>query len=312
MELFEIKEYKELASGENTNQSASIGSLEGEIDYEIVSHNKDLTYTDIINLSAVLKVMGEFFDVACNVISNSGVICAVSLGKDSYDAYIKNSETDPLSIVGATVGFTKTINLELAKLLHSMKIKNIITSNFDKDAYQYLLDTNINLIKINTLLHEIQGFSAKDIKITPFGALVQDRNLNMLSKENFNVVSEYKPTKEQLEDAIFAWKISKHLLSHSAVIAKDLCAKSIAQGFANQVEACEYALNKACENSKDSILAVDGIIENQACINASIQGRISVIIESGGGKSSRQLLDFANKYGLGIIFTGLTNYKFFN
>lgn len=46
----------------------------------------------------------------------------------------------------------------------------------------------------------------KEVILTPFGALVQDRNNSELDKDMFKVVTREKPTAEQIEDAIFAWK----------------------------------------------------------------------------------------------------------
>lgn len=45
-----------------------------------------------------------------------------------------------------------------------------------------------------------------DIKITPFGALVQEQNNSKLSKESFKVVTKTKPTQQQAEDAILHGK----------------------------------------------------------------------------------------------------------
>lgn len=149
------------------------------------------------------------------------------------------------------------------------------------------------MIKINTPLQELLGFSAMDIKITPFGALVQEQNNSKLSKESFKVVTKTKPTQQQAEDAIFAWKVSKHLKSKSAVIAKDLATRAIIQGKTNGFITSELAMDYACESSKDAVLAVDGVIENKETVNAAIQGRIGLIIEAGDGEKSKEIVKFA-------------------
>ena len=159
-------------------------------------------------------------------------------------------------------------------------------------------------------MHELQGFDAKDIKVTPFGILVQEQNNSKLSKDTFNVVTKVKPTQEQAEDGIFAWKISKHLNSKSAVIAKNLSAKAIVQGKANSASAVEDAMDIACENSKDAVLAVDGAIDNNAVINAAIQGRIGLIIEAGDSNNSSKIVKLADKYEVSMIHTKIRNNKY--
>lgn len=309
-ETIEIKDIKDLPHGENVTQKAGISPVENGADYEIISRNKELEYIDYLNLSKALIISSEFFDVHSAAIVNHNTICSVALGATDYNALEKLIESDPLSIAGATIGFSKEITEETAKILKSMNIKNIIAPKFEKKAFSILLDTNINLVAVKTPLHEIQGFYAKDIKVTPLGILIQEQNRNKLTKETFQVVSQIKPSQQQAEDGIFAWKISKHLKSNSAVIAKDLCTKAIIQSQPDMVDCVEKAMDKACENSKDGVLIIDSAIENQAVINAAIQGRIGLVIEAGDCKNSSNTVKSADKYGISLIFTKIRNYKY--
>lgn len=310
MEVIEIGNIEALSCGANSHQLAGISKLADGVEYEIISRNKNLEYIDYINLSENIKILGEFFDVNCCVISNEGSICAVSLGTGTQDCLSKAIDIDPVSISGSSVGFSKEISLDDAKLLKSLKIKNIISVGFSKDAFSYLLDTDINMILIKTPLHELQGFCFKDIKVTPFGILVQEQNTSKLTKDNFNVVSQTKPAQEQIEDAVFAWKVSKHLKSSSVVIAKDLCAKALVQGFANMINAVENAMDLACENSKDAVMVLDSSIEAAQVLNTAIQGRISLIVEPGASIESAKILKQADKYGISMIFTKISNRRY--
>ena len=76
------------------------------------------------------------------------------------------------------------------------------------------------------------------------------------------------------------------------------------------VEAVEDAVDFACENSKDGVLVLDSAIETKEVINAAIQGRIGLIIESGDGKKSSSLLKYADKYGIAMIFTKIRNKRY--
>ena len=124
------------------------------------------------------------------------------------------------------------------------------------------------------------------------------------------VAGKVKPTQQQAEDAIFAWKVAKYAKSNSVVIAKDLSTKAIVQGAANNITCAEQAMDIACENSKDAVMAVDSLIENEEVINAAIQGRIGLIIEAGNGFNSKSIVKLADKYELSIIQTGVRNYRY--
>ncbi len=311
MNTIEISNFSDLPCGENYNQEAFLAPVEDGISYNILSENKSLEYIDYLNLSKVIEILGEFFDVNTAAIAKENSLCAVALGSSSETAFYKILENDPISITGSTIGFSKDVTGEMAKQLTAIKIKNIIAPSYRKDALEILLqDKNINVIQVTSPLQELLGFITKDIKVTPFGYLIQEQNLSKLTKESFKVKGKLKPTQEQAEDAIFAWKIVKHTKSKSAVIAKDLATKAIVQGNTNGIDIVENAMDIACETSKDAVLAVDGVIENEEVINAAIQGRIGLIIEAGDSNSSQKITKLADKYSLSLIATGIRNYRY--
>lgn len=308
METIEITNFKELPFGANTNQSAAIAPIEQGIEYEILSNNESLEYIDYLNLTKVVNVLSEFFDVNAVAIAKENFISAAALGSSIDNAFEKAIDCDPSAICGGTLGVSKELTESVAKQLIAMKIRNIIAPAFDKNALELLIQKeNINIIQIKSPLQEILGFNAKDIQVTPFGYLIQEQNSSKLTKSSFQTVGTIKPTQTQAEDAIFAWKVSKYTKSKSAVIAKDLAVKAIVQGMTNEIETAETAMNIACENSKDSVMSIDGVIENIETINAAIQGRIGLIIEAGDGKNSDKIVKHANKYNIAIIKTGIRN-----
>ena len=139
--------------------------------------------------------------------------------------------------------------------------------------------------------------------------MVQEANKSQLEKDSFKVVSKKKPTTEMVEDMIFAWKVSKHTRSNSAVIVKDLKTVGICQGETARIDAIEKALDRACENSKDAILSTDGSISAADGIQAAIQGRIAGIIQPGGSLKDKEMIKLADKYELVMITTGIRQFR---
>ena len=311
MENIEINNYSGLPFGENVTQAAAIAPIDGGIEYEILTDNKALEYIDYLNLTRVIEILGEFFDVNAAAIARENQLCSVALGASVEIAYEKIVESDPVSIAGSTVGFSKVVTLAVAKHLDAMKIRNLVAPSFSQDALDYLVkNSEINAIQIKSPLQELLGFNSKDIKVTPFGCLVQEQNLSKLTKSSFKVTGKIKPVQQQAEDAIFAWKVSKYLKSKSAVIAKDLSTKAIVQGRPDNIQAAEQAMDIACENSKDAVLAVDGVIDNIEVVHAAIQGRIGLIIEAGDGVNSDKIAKLAEKYEISHISTGIRNNRY--
>ena len=311
MENIEIKDCKDLNCGENVFQTASIAPVENGLEYKLLSDNGELEYIDYLNLSKVVEILGEFFDVNTAVISKENQLISVALGSSVDNAFEKVIENNPLAIAGSTIGFSKEVSESVAKQIRAMQIKNVIAPRFDKSALEYLTKkSNINIIQTLSPLQELLGFDAQDIKVTPFGYLMQTQNHSKLTKSAFKVAGKVKPVQQMAEDAIFAWKISKYTKSKSALVVKDLTLIALVQNKQNYLEAIESVIDIACENSKDAVLATDGALDGEEFVNPAIQGRIGLIIDAGDSVNSKKVVNICDKYNISLIHTGIRNNRF--
>ena len=299
----------DLAHGENPHQSAGILKTSGMADFEIIG-DANLSYNDVINISELSNILSEFYDVCAVAIVRDSAICGVALAPDIEAAYNKAFDCDPMSSFFGAIGFSQKVTYEVAKHINSMSVKLIIAPEIEEDGLKLLKENKFTkVVLIKTPFKEFKHILQKEIKITPFGTLYQDINHSTLGKDSFNVVTKTKPTTEQIEDAVFAWKISKYARSNSIIIAKDFKTEAIAQGFASPVNAVEFAMNTACDGAKNAILASDNTIPSIDCIYAAAQGRISTIIQPGGADNENKIIELADKYNIAMILTGIKNYK---
>ena len=304
-----FEKIKDLGYGENPHQKASVYRTDNMIDYEVLNE-KELSYNNIINANVALSIISEFYDVNCVAIIRHGKPCGVALGRSLYDAYTKAFDCDPVSSFYGVVGFSKTVDADVAKHLNSMAVEVVIAPDFDLEAIEVFRDNpEIKLVKLNTPLKEYRQMDVEEVMLTPFGALVQDKNRSELDKDKFKVVTREKPTPEQIEDAVFAWKVVKYAKTNSAVIARDFKTTAIAQGLTNALSAVDWALNYACDNSKDAVLASDSVLTSEDSIYSAVQNRINLIIQPGGSVKDQALIDVCDKYGIAMITTGIRNYK---
>lgn len=309
LKVYNFEKLRDLECGENSHQRAALYKNDRMIDYEIL-FNKELSFNDMINVTEVMNIISEFYDVNAAVAVKHTKPCGVALGRSLYEAYTKAFDCDPISCFSGTFGFTKPVDFEIAKHINSMDVKVIIAPGFDSKSLELFSENdNIKLIKLNTSLAEYRKLTSEEIIISPFGTLVQESNSSELRKELFKVVTVMKPTPEQIEDAVFAWNVVKHAKTNAAVIAKDFKTFAISQGNTNSLQAIESALNYACDGSKEAVIASDDALTAEDCIYAAAQGRISVIIQPGGSGKDQKLIEVCNKYGVAMITTGIKNYR---
>lgn len=292
MKVDELK----LLCGQNSLQTANIEKNEKTIDYEIKS---SLTYNQILSVLKGLDVISEFYDVkaACTVKGSN--ISAVALGQSLADAVQKTMDSNPIDFVDSVIVVSQEVDSEIARFLKDTNI--IVAPKFTTKALDFLETHNINFVTINTPLKDYKNYLSNDIKVTPLGTLTQTPNKSELDKDLFKVITKQKPTVEQIEDAVFAWKVAKHNNSQAIVIAKDLKTTAIAQGL--QSASVEFALDYSCDLSKDAVLASDLPI-TQHDVNVAAQGRIATIIVPFAEKS---IVNQADKYNISLITTGFTN-----
>ena len=288
-----------ILNGENEYQKAELEKSEKMIDYDT---SKSLSYVDIISITKGLDVISEFFDVNAAVTTSGAGICAVALGQSGEDAVVKVMDSNPIDFMSAVITLSQEVNSEIAKLCKNSKI--VVAPKFTQKAIEFLTNQDITYVTIHTPLKDYKKFLSYDIKVTPLGTLNQTPNLSELTKESFKVVSKTKPTVEQIEDAVFAWKVAKHANSQAIVIAKDLKTTAISQGL--QSASVEYALDYSCDMSKDAILASDMPITTHD-INVAAQGRIGLIILP---NASSEIIGAVDKFNIALVTTGFTNILF--
>ena len=295
MQINEIK----ITSGENFSQNAEIEENDKTIDYET---SKNLSYADIISLYKGLNVISEFYDVLGAAAVTPTGICAVSLGKTLEEAVVNVMDSNPIDFMQSVTLLTNEVDSDLAKMLKETHI--VAAPKFTKNAIDYFETHDVCYVTINTPLKDYKKYLSNETVVTPLGTVTQTPNLSELDKDSFKTVTKIKPTVEQVEDAVFAWKVAKHVSSKALVIAKDLKTTAISQGL--QSALIEYALDYSCDRSKEAILASDSEITLHD-LNVAAQGRISLIILP---FASKEIISNADKLNMSVITTGFTNFLY--
>lgn len=293
-----IEFVKDLSAGATISQSAKLYKTHDMIDY---TTDAELSYADLINATLALNIASEFYDVCGAVFVKNNTLTAAALGSTIFQAFQNAIDCNPIDSICGVVALTKEVDVDVARLLTSQHI--VIAPEFSASALNVLEINKVKYVKLNTPLQEYKNYLQEEVVLTPFGTIIQDVNKKELDKDSFKVVSKLKPTVEQIEDAIFAWKISKYLKSSSIIVAKDFRTVGISQGL--QANACEYALDIACENSKDAVLATD-VPLTMHDLNTAVQGRIKLVIQPGVPKD---VLNQADKFEVSMITTGISNFS---
>lgn len=309
LKILRLNKIADLKCGENSHQYAKLYNADLTVAYTVLN-DKKLGYNNILNLTEVLNLASEFYDVNAVAIVRHTKPCGVALGRTIYEAYTKAFDCDPMSSYNGTVGFSQTVDYDSAKHLNSMAVEAVIAPDYEPKALELLKENaHLKIVQLNSSLKSYKKMLFEEIKVTPFGVLLQNRDDADLDVNKFKVVTRVKPTVEQVEDSVFGWKVVKHAKTNSAVVVKDLQTLAIGQGYTNALAAIEGTLNVVADSAKDAILVSDEMISSEDCIYAAVQNRIGLIIQPGGSMKDDKIIEMCDKYDISMIMTGISSYK---
>lgn len=288
---------RELSCGVNEHQPAKLYKAEKMLDYVA---EFELSYLDIKSLTHSLAILSEFFDVNAVVAVNNVHVNGVALAANLEEALIKVMDANPIDVQTSTIAVSQEVGVDFVRMLTKNNL--IVAPSFTQEAIEFMKKREIRFVIIKTPLSEYKQYLADRVFITPFGTIVEGPNVRELNKDTFKVETKSKPTVEQIEDAVFAWKLVKYVKSRGVVISKEFKTTAIIQGVQNS--ALELALDYSCDTSKDAVVAVDGQISVHD-LEVAAQGRISAMIIP---SATPELIKLADKYQIVILTTGFTNY----
>lgn len=299
----------ELRYGENPHQKAALYKSGETADYEVL-HGKELSFNNLVDMDSALNIVSEFADVPSVSIIKHNNPCGVAIGENITDAYLKAFDCDPISAFGGIIAFSQVVTRDIAKHANSVFLEVLVAPDYEPETLEILQQKkNLRIIKLNTDLATYRSFKKKDVKELSLGTLIQGADNKELDKDSFKVATKKKPTAEQVEDMIFAWKVAKHTKSNAIVVALDKKAIGIGVGQTSRIASMEIALNQACDETKDAVIASDGFFPAIDNIQAAAQARIGAIIQPGGSIKDKDVIEACDKLDIAMITTGTRHFK---
>lgn len=308
---------QDMRYGENPHQKAAfyreIGKKTGSLVDAVQLNGKELSFNNINDTNGALELLKEFTEptvVACK----HGNPCGVGSADNIMDAWTKAFEADKTSIFGGIVVINRPVTLELATELKKIFLEVIVAPEYDPEGLALLQQKkNVRVLELKDI--EVpQPATALDLKKVNGGLIVQTIDSELLHEEDLKVVTEVQPTKEQMEDMLFAWKVVKFTKSNGIAVAKDKQSIGIGPGQVNRIWATKQCFEHAEELigkdvTKGAVLASDAFFPFDDCVEAAHQAGITAIIQPGGSVRDQDSIDKCNEYGITMVFTGMRHFK---
>ncbi len=307
---YELKQ--SLRYGENPHQQAAL--YKGPYtSYSIVHarqiQGKELSYNNIQDANACLNLLKEFSEPTAIGLKHMNP-CGVGSSNTILEAWDKCYNADSVSIYGGIVAFNREVDDELAKDIMKKKVflEIIMAPSYTSEALERLSKkTNCRIMEVDMT----SSFNDKHMALTVNGGLLYQNLDNSLYKdEDLKVVTKKVPTKEEMEDLIFAMKCVKHVKSNAILVAKDKTTAGVGAGQMNRVGSARIALEWAKEHNYTSlVLASDAFFPFDDTVELASKYGVTAIIQPGGSIRDEDSIKKCDELGISMVFTGERHFK---
>jgi phosphoribosylaminoimidazolecarboxamide formyltransferase/IMP cyclohydrolase len=139
--------------------------------------------------------------------------------------------------------------------------------------------------------------------------LVQNSDHRIVTEKDFTVVTDKKPTKEQISDLLFAWKAVKYAKSNAIVFAKDQVTVGIGAGQTSRVDSTWIAVKRAGDRAKGAVMASDAFFPFPDSLEEAAKAGVSAIIQPGGSIKDADVFAKANELGIVMVTSGVRAFR---
>ena len=305
-----FQKHSEMRYGENPHQSAASykipGNNEVNILNAIIHQGKKLSYNNIMDADGALACVREFDEPACVVVKHANP-CGVAVGNDLLDVYNRAFNADSLSAFGGIIAFNRTCTPAIAEAITTIFVEIVLAPSFDVEALKiFKKKKNLRILEIGDFGKRVAKLEVRNVD---GGLLVQDVDTKFLSKDDLKVVTKKQPSVQDIETALFTWKVLRHAKSNGILIAKDKTTVGLGAGQVSRVDAVHMALRKGGENVNGAVLASDAFFPFRDSIDAIKDSGIKTVLQPGGSVRDQEVIDACNEYGISMIFTGTRCFK---
>ncbi|MBT3801236.1 MAG: bifunctional phosphoribosylaminoimidazolecarboxamide formyltransferase/IMP cyclohydrolase [Bacteroidetes bacterium] len=294
-----------LRYGENPHQTAHFyGDLEDAI---FQHHGKQLSYNNLLDIDSAMRLINDFDDKTIAIFKHLNP-CGLASRSNLVDAWKDALAGDSVSAFGGIIVTKGIITKEVAEEMNKIFFEVVLAPGYQADALDLLKSKkNRIILQLNSC-----DFPKEEIKTSLFGLLTQDRDDHIEKAEELKTATNVKPTKEQVEDLLFANKIVKHLKSNALAIVKNKQLIGAGMGQPSRIDGLKQAIEKAMRygfNHEGAVLASDAFFPFSDSVQTAHEAGITAVIQPGGSVRDQDSIDYCNEHGLAMVFTGIRHFK---
>lgn len=299
-----------LRYGENPHQTAALYGKFHEFFKQL--QGKELSYNNILDLTAAAALIGEFADEAPTLaILKHTNPCGVGQGTSLREAWDKALATDRQAPFGGIIAVNKRLDGACAEAISEIFSEVIVAPEFAPEALAVLQKKkNLRLLQIIQPLATAAAWEVRSVGADSF--LLQQYDLKVTAATDLKIVTKRQPTEVELRGMLFGWRVVKHLKSNAIVYTSADRTLGVGAGQMSRVDSSRIAVWKAGEaklSLNGSVVCSDAFFPFPDGLIAAAEAGATAAIQPGGSVRDAEVIQAADERGLAMAFTGTRHFR---
>jgi phosphoribosylaminoimidazolecarboxamide formyltransferase/IMP cyclohydrolase len=251
--------------------------------------------------------MDEFVQPTCAVIKHNNA-CGLASRDTLAEAWDAALEADPVSAFGGILACNRKVDAATATKMNELFFEVLLAPSYEEEALEILRS------KKKRILLETKKISRprEQYRSILNGLLEQESDNHTDNHRDLTVVTKKAPSSSQIDDLLFASKVSKHTRSNTIVLAKDQRLIGSGTGQTSRVDALRHAIAKAKAfglDIKGAAMASDAFFPFPDCVEIAHEAGIESVIQPGGSIKDQLSIDYCDENNMSMVFTGYRHFK---
>ncbi len=304
---------EDLRYGENPHQAAAFYREQPPVSGSIASfrqlQGKELSYNNIADADAAWECVRTFEHAACVIVKHANP-CGVAVAATTLEAYKRAFVTDPTSAFGGIVAFNREVDAATLDAVAAQFLEVLIAPRYAADALAAIArKANVRVLEIASTGSSGEAW---DFKRVGGGLLVQTADRREIGASELKVVTKKAPTKDQLDDLLFAWRVAKFVKSNAIVYCANGRTLGIGAGQMSRVDSTRVAAMKAANAGlplDGSVVASDAFFPFRDGLDVVADQGAVAVIQPGGSVRDAEVIGAADERGIAMVFTGIRHFR---
>ncbi len=310
-----VEKKADLRYGENPHQVGAFyadpGQRRGSISRAHQIAGKDLSFNNLLDLDAAWAIASDFKTPTVTIVKH-GNPCGLASVVDLAEGFRLALEGDSVSAYGGIIGANRIVDESAARAIRPGFFEAIVAPGYTPEALEILrTKKGFEIIEVapNDEDGPELGIGNFDFKRIGGGLLVQTFDNLEEDRNKLKVVTQRRPTLEELTDLLFSWRAVRHVKSNAIVLAKKHAMIGMGAGQPSRVVSVEVALRKAGERAPLSVMASDAYFPFPDGIQIAAQAGVTAIIQPGGSIRDEMAIEVADRHHMAMVFTGRRHFR---